>query len=728
MPLEHNPDVGTGGDGLGASALAGTGGGGLGFSIVGGTGGDGICGSEGGGGEEGDFFSFAGNTVVCQGDAVELLVTIIPDEGFTGAVTLSMTGLPSGVSVVFDTNPVTIVDDETPVSATATLTATGSATLGDHTVTIVGTDSNNNTATFAFTLTVESCDVAELRFSVEETVNWDIGGNHFMFRVQDAGSDDVFRIQSETDVADSTQTPTPRAHRFSPNGQILAVWYAIDENQPTFKHLARVYDLGPTLTSGGAWGTYDGQAQPDVYVLDADMINEVESAIDDNWMDISVDDDGALYILEGEEIPDEVQSEMEWHKANNNPQFDTDSGRTSFITVIADPRGPDTSQAALSFTKCCSDSTGLEVTATPVEAWWSATPSPTSGTCQAATPGAFCPDPFIEDIHNCFAPRRATCETTITIDITGLANGTYTDDNDDHPGTDIFAYNDGDPASTAICCTLEAPNGDFTGEVLDGSPRKITLVVEIPTREALVLKKKPVGSAITTQATMEIDDTIYTTVGGGSDPNAVTKILNPAQSLIVTEYTSSGSLDATFNEQVVVLNMTTGEAVFTVPRLSILDNQAPEAGAAGTQSGSRCIRPFYGETKDSPGTFKEAVIVERNDAFSLLFFTNTSTDLYPEYEDFLGSAPQQAPLIVLSDDRTGYAIGCASVFDKHVRTITAAAEADEITATALPSAVVVTPGQTETAAPRGLEPYDVFSFPVANEYRAEVWGMALVIT
>jgi len=58
-------------------------------------------------------------------------ITINPSGGFTGSVTLSASGLPSGVTASFSPNPATS-------TSTLTLTASGTATTGTTTVTITG--------------------------------------------------------------------------------------------------------------------------------------------------------------------------------------------------------------------------------------------------------------------------------------------------------------------------------------------------------------------------------------------------------------------------------------------------------------------------------------------------------------------------------------------------------------------------------------------------------------
>ncbi len=67
-----------------------------------------------------------------QGSAGSINITINPQNGFSGSVVLSATGLPAGVSAVFGTNPAT-------TTSLLTLSASGTATTGTVTVTVTGT-------------------------------------------------------------------------------------------------------------------------------------------------------------------------------------------------------------------------------------------------------------------------------------------------------------------------------------------------------------------------------------------------------------------------------------------------------------------------------------------------------------------------------------------------------------------------------------------------------------
>lgn len=83
---------------------------------------------------------------IAQGTSGASTITVTPQNGFTGAVTLTASGLPSGVTAAFNPNPAT-------TTSTLTLTASATATTGTSTVTITGT-SGSLTATTTVSLTV----------------------------------------------------------------------------------------------------------------------------------------------------------------------------------------------------------------------------------------------------------------------------------------------------------------------------------------------------------------------------------------------------------------------------------------------------------------------------------------------------------------------------------------------------------------------------------------------
>lgn len=93
---------------------------------------------------------------VTQGSSGNSTITVTPSGGFTGSVNLSASGLPSGVTATFGTNPTTS-------TSVVTLAASSTATAGTFTVTVTGT-SGTLTHTTTISLTVKP--VASPNFSL----------------------------------------------------------------------------------------------------------------------------------------------------------------------------------------------------------------------------------------------------------------------------------------------------------------------------------------------------------------------------------------------------------------------------------------------------------------------------------------------------------------------------------------------------------------------------------
>jgi hypothetical protein len=84
---------------------------------------------------------------VAQGTNTTSTITVNPQSGFNSSVTLSASGLPSGVTAGFSPNPATS-------SSTLTLTASGTAATGTSTVTVSGVSGSlTNTTTLNLTVT-----------------------------------------------------------------------------------------------------------------------------------------------------------------------------------------------------------------------------------------------------------------------------------------------------------------------------------------------------------------------------------------------------------------------------------------------------------------------------------------------------------------------------------------------------------------------------------------------
>ena len=97
---------------------------------------------------------------VQQGNNATSTITVASQNGFNSATTLSVSGLPSGVTAAFAPNPVTPPANST-VTSTLTFTASSTATTGTSTVTITGT-SGTTTASTTVSLTVSSTGGAQM--------------------------------------------------------------------------------------------------------------------------------------------------------------------------------------------------------------------------------------------------------------------------------------------------------------------------------------------------------------------------------------------------------------------------------------------------------------------------------------------------------------------------------------------------------------------------------------
>ncbi|MGA2004482.1 MAG: FG-GAP repeat protein [Terriglobales bacterium] len=98
---------------------------------------------------------------VAQGSQGTSTITITPENGFSGSVSFSSSGLPSGVTAAFNPNPATS-------TSTLTLTASGTATTGTATATVIGT-SGNLTQTTTLTLTVTSASSGDFTIGASPT-------------------------------------------------------------------------------------------------------------------------------------------------------------------------------------------------------------------------------------------------------------------------------------------------------------------------------------------------------------------------------------------------------------------------------------------------------------------------------------------------------------------------------------------------------------------------------
>jgi len=112
-----------------------------------------------------------------QGTNANSTITVTSQNGFSSATTLTVSGLPTGVTAAFSTNPVTPPANSSATS-TLTFTASSAATTGTSTVTVTGTSGSlTQTATIALTVSAPSTQLIQNgTFETGTLANWTTGG------------------------------------------------------------------------------------------------------------------------------------------------------------------------------------------------------------------------------------------------------------------------------------------------------------------------------------------------------------------------------------------------------------------------------------------------------------------------------------------------------------------------------------------------------------------------
>lgn len=117
-----------------------------------------------------------------QGTNANSTITVTSQNGFNSATTLSVSGLPTGVTAAFSTNPVTPPANGSATS-TLTFTASSTAATGTSTVTVTGTSGSiTQHATISLTVTAPSTQLIQNGgFETGTLANWITGGVYSPF-------------------------------------------------------------------------------------------------------------------------------------------------------------------------------------------------------------------------------------------------------------------------------------------------------------------------------------------------------------------------------------------------------------------------------------------------------------------------------------------------------------------------------------------------------------------
>ena len=169
----------------------------------------------------------SGSLTVNPGKTGTDTITVIAQNGFNSSVTLSASGLPSGVTVAYGTNPTT-------GSSALTFTASTSAAVGTYSITVKGV-SGSSSATSTISLTIQSAFACHVGYSI--TNSWS-GGFEVALSIGNTGT---------TAISSWTLTWT-----FA-NGQEVTQFWNGNESQSGANVTVTNMSYNGTIAAGGTY-------------------------------------------------------------------------------------------------------------------------------------------------------------------------------------------------------------------------------------------------------------------------------------------------------------------------------------------------------------------------------------------------------------------------------------------------------------------------------------------
>ena len=188
-------------------------------------------------------FTLSGSSAVTvgQGSSTGPIYTYVNAAyGFSGNVSLSISGLPAGVTALWETNPITITPPTASSAAGLYLYAASSAAVGPYTLTITGT-SGNVKATTTMTLTVAAPTFSLAAYN--ETVGQGLTGAGSVYVNEQNGFSGNVNLSISGLPSGVTATFSPASTTYSSN-----ILFTVGSSVPVSSYLLTITGTSGSLT------------------------------------------------------------------------------------------------------------------------------------------------------------------------------------------------------------------------------------------------------------------------------------------------------------------------------------------------------------------------------------------------------------------------------------------------------------------------------------------------